>query len=69
MATAKQAQNRRTDAMLARGRKARPSQKESLRGLYARLEKTQPGSEESKRISAQIVDAIGQPIAAVGGAR
>ena len=27
--------------------------------LYARLEKTQPGSEESKSISAQIVDAIG----------
>ncbi len=27
--------------------------------LYARLEKTQPGSEESKLISAQIVDAIG----------
>jgi len=27
--------------------------------LYARLEKAQPGSEESKRISAQIVDAIG----------
>ena len=27
--------------------------------LYGRLEKTQPGSEESKRISARIVDAIG----------
>ena len=27
--------------------------------LYARLEKTQLGSEESKRISGQIVDAIG----------
>jgi hypothetical protein len=27
--------------------------------LYRRLEKTQPGSEESKRISARIVDAIG----------
>jgi hypothetical protein len=41
-----------------RGRKARTSKK-TLRQLYARLEKTQPGSEESKRISEQIVDAIG----------
>jgi hypothetical protein len=45
--------------MLARGRKAQAPQKKSLRELYARLEKTQPGSEESKRISAQIIDAIG----------
>ena len=59
MATAKQAQTRRTDATPARGRKAQPPRKETLRELYARLEKTQPGSEESKRISAQIVDAIG----------
>ena len=60
MATAKQAQNRPTDAMPNRGRKAaQASPKKNLRELYARLEKTQPGSEESKRISAQIVDAIG----------
>jgi hypothetical protein len=60
MATAKQTQSRRTETMpSARGRKTQTSQKKSLRQLYARLEKTQPGSEESKRISAQIVDAIG----------
>jgi hypothetical protein len=59
MATAKQAQTRRTDTMPARGRKAQASQKRTLRELYARLEKTQPGSAESKRISEQIVDAIG----------
>ena len=60
MATAKQAQSRRTDtAPSARGRKAQASQRKTLRELYARLEKTQPGSEESKRISEQIVDAIG----------
>jgi hypothetical protein len=46
--------------MPSRGRKAaEASPKKSLRELYARLKKTQPGSEESKRISAQIVDAIG----------
>ncbi len=60
MATAKQAQTGRRGATPARGRKAaQPSPKKNLRELYARLEKTQPGSEESKRISAQIVDAIG----------
>jgi hypothetical protein len=59
MATAKQTQGRRTETRpSARGRKARTSKK-TLRQLYARLEKTQPGSEESKRISEQIVDAIG----------
>jgi hypothetical protein len=59
MATAKQTQGRRTETTpSARGRKARTSKK-TLRQLYARLEKTQPGSEESKRISEQIVDAIG----------
>jgi hypothetical protein len=58
MATAKQSQNRRTDTMPSARRKAQTSKK-TLRQLYARLEKTQPGSEESKRISAQIVDAIG----------
>jgi len=60
MATAKQTQSRRTESMSsARGRTAQKSPKKTLRQLYARLEKTQPGSEESKRISAQIVDAIG----------
>ena len=59
MATAKLVQNRRTGTMPARGHKAQPSEKTSLRELYARLAKTQFGSEESKRISAQIVDAIG----------
>ena len=59
MATAKQAQGRRTDEIPTRGRKAQTPQKKSLRELYARLEKTQPGSEESKRISAQIIAAIG----------
>ncbi len=60
MATAKQTQSRRRGAMIsARGRKSPASPKKALRELYARLEKTQPGSEESKRISAQIVDAIG----------
>jgi hypothetical protein len=38
---------------------AQTSPKENLREHYARLEKTQPGSEESKRISEQIVDTIG----------
>jgi len=60
MATAKQAQSRGTDSTPTRGRKAtQASPKKVLRELYARLEKTQPGSEESKRISAQIVDTIG----------
>jgi hypothetical protein len=60
MATGKQTQSRRTETMpSARGRKAQKSPTKPLRELYARLEKTQPGSEESKRISGQIVDAIG----------
>jgi hypothetical protein len=60
MATAKQTQDRRTDRMpSARGRTAQKSPKKTLRELYARLEKTPPGSVESKRISRQIVDAIG----------
>jgi hypothetical protein len=60
MATAKQTQSRRTGMMPSdRGRKSPASQKKTLGELYARLEKTQPGSAESKRISAQIVDAIG----------
>jgi hypothetical protein len=59
MATAKQTRSRRADAMPSdRGRKT-PTAKKTLRQLFARLEKTQRGSEESKRISAQIIDAIG----------
>jgi uncharacterized protein (DUF433 family) len=38
---------------------ARSLDKAAALELYARLEKTQPGSEESNRISAQIIDAIG----------
>jgi hypothetical protein len=60
MAAAKQSQSRRTGTPPStRGRKAQKSSKKALRELYTRLEKTQPGSEESKRISEQIVDAIG----------
>ncbi len=60
MATVKQTQRKRTDAPHpAHGRKTQKSPRKTLPGLYARLEKTQSGSEESKRISQQIVDAIG----------
>jgi hypothetical protein len=60
MATVKQTQRKRTDAAHpAHGRKTQKSPKKALPELYARLQKTQPGSEESKRISDQIVDAIG----------
>jgi hypothetical protein len=38
---------------------ASASKNQSLQKLYARLEKTQPGSEESKHISKEIVDATG----------
>jgi hypothetical protein len=58
MATAKQNQRRGGAVPRPRARKA-PSKNQSLQKLYARLEKTQPGSEESKRISQDIVDAIG----------
>jgi hypothetical protein len=59
MATTKQTRGRRTETMpSARGRKAGTSKK-TLRQLYARLEKTQPGSEGSKCLSGKIVDAIG----------
>ena len=58
MATAKR--QRRTSASLSTpARKSPVSKKQTLRNLYVRLEKTQPGSEASKRISRQIVDAIG----------
>jgi hypothetical protein len=60
MATVKQTQRQRTGPTPpARGRNTQKSPKKTLRELYARLEKTQPGSVESKRISQQIVDAIG----------
>jgi hypothetical protein len=60
MAIAKQAQSRPAGAApAARGGKGQPSRKKNLPELYARLEKSQPGSEESKRISAEIIDAIG----------
>jgi hypothetical protein len=59
MATAKQNQGRSGAVSRAPVRKASTSKNQSLQRLYARLEKTQPGSEESKRISQQIVDAIG----------
>jgi hypothetical protein len=60
MATVKPTRRQRTGTTLpARGRKTQESSRKTLRELYARLEKTQPGSVESKRISEQIVDAIG----------
>jgi hypothetical protein len=59
MATAKQSQRRTGAASPAPARKAPASKNKSLSNLYARLEKTRPGSEESKRISQQIVDSIG----------
>ena len=59
MATAKQNQRRSGAVSPTPARKAPTSKNQSLQKLYARLEKTRPGSEESKRISQQIVDAIG----------
>jgi hypothetical protein len=59
MATAKQSQRRTSTAQPAPARKTPALKSKSLPNLYARLEKTRPGSEESKRISRQIVDAIG----------
>jgi len=58
MATAKQSQRQIGSRSPAPARKA-PVSKKPLSDLYARLQKTRPGSEESKRISRQIVDAIG----------
>jgi hypothetical protein len=52
-------QNQRQTAPSAPARKAPTAKNKSLSDLYARLEKTRPGSEESKRISQQIVDAVG----------
>jgi hypothetical protein len=59
MATAKQRQERTGTASPVPARKAPTAKNKSLPNLYASLEKTRPGSEESKRISRQIVDAIG----------
>jgi hypothetical protein len=57
MATAKQ--SRRQTRLASPARKAPAPKNKSLPDLYTRLEKTRPGSEESKRISREIVDAIG----------
>jgi len=59
MATAKQNRRRGGAVSDPPARKPPTSKTGSLRKLYARLEKTRPGSEESKRISQEIVDAIG----------
>jgi hypothetical protein len=59
MATAKQNQRRSGAVSHPPARKEPTSKTQSLQKLYARLEKTRPGSEESKRISQEIVDAIG----------
>jgi hypothetical protein len=59
MATAKQNQRRSGAVSRSPARKAPTSKTQSLQKLYARLEKARPGSEESKRISQEIVDAIG----------
>ena len=59
MATAKQSQRQPSSRSAALTRKSPASKNKSLSNLYARLKKTRPGSEESKRVSRQIVDAIG----------
>jgi hypothetical protein len=56
-AIGQQADARRVNKTKAQSRAARPA--ERLDDLYARLNQTKPGSEESKRIADQIVDAIG----------
>lgn len=58
MATVKR-QRRRSSVPSAPARKLPVSKKQTLQNLYVRLEKTQPSTEASKRISRQIVDAIG----------
>ncbi|MGA2356672.1 MAG: hypothetical protein ABSG02_19435 [Terriglobales bacterium] len=58
MATAKR-QRRSSSVSSTPARKLSVSKKQTLQNLYVRLEKTQPGSEASERISRQIVDAIG----------
>jgi hypothetical protein len=59
MATAKQSQRQSSSRSPVPARKSPTSKSKSLSNLYAQLEKTRPGSEESKRISQQIVDMIG----------
>jgi hypothetical protein len=59
MATEKQHQSRRGAVQNLPIRKAPTSKNQSLKKVYASLEKAQPGSEISKRISQEIVDAIG----------
>lgn len=59
MATAKENRRQSGAASPASARNAAATKKKSLSDLYARLEKTRPGSLESKRISRQIVNAIG----------
>jgi hypothetical protein len=59
MSMARQSERRTKTASRGSARKAPTTKRKSLPNLYARLEKTRPGSEESKRISRQIVDAIG----------
>jgi len=59
MGTTKQARVKEAPVSSARTPKASGRRPQSLEKLYARLEKTQPGSPEYKRISRRIVDAIG----------
>jgi hypothetical protein len=59
MATAKQSQRLIESRSPVPARKTPTSKNKSLSDLYARLDKTRPGSAESKRVSRQIVDAIG----------
>jgi hypothetical protein len=56
-AISQQADARPVNKTKAQPRAARPA--EPLDDLYARLNQTKPGSEGSKRIADQIVDAIG----------
>jgi hypothetical protein len=58
MVTAKQSQRQTGSRSPNPDRKAPASKDKSLFSLYARLEKTRPGSEESKHISQRIVDSI-----------
>jgi len=43
----------------AKAKEAPTPQPQSLEALYARLDQTEPGSEESNRISEEILNAIG----------
>lgn len=59
MAVAKQKRNQRLAVSSVHAPKGQTLSSKRLEELYARLKKTQPGSEESKALSEQIVDAIG----------